>query len=261
MNKQQKFALPLLLAHEYADTNPSGWWMSEKLDGVRAYWDGKNFLSRQGNVFVAPEWFTRGLPSTPLDGELWGGRGAFQMTLGIVRTQNGKRDEEWRKIAYVVFDAPAAPGTFEQRQDAARAAIEGAERAMLLEQEVCAGAAHLAAELARVESLNGEGLMLRKPKSLYETRRSRTLLKVKTFHDAEAEVIGHLPGEGRNAHRLGALRCRLANGTIFKVGGGLIDAERDAPPTIGTAITFKHQGFSDDGKPRFGTFVRIHVAV
>ena len=87
--------------------------MSEKLDGVRAYWDGKQFLSRQGNLYHAPDWFMAGLPATPLDGELWLGRKAFQRTVSIVRRQD--KSDHWREIPFLVFDAPAAGGGFEER--------------------------------------------------------------------------------------------------------------------------------------------------
>src|SRR5437899_1961058 len=106
---------PSLLRAERWDnsTDLSGWWMSEKLDGVRAYWDGKQFLSRQGNLFHAPDWFIEGLPDVPLDGELWIERKKFQRTVSIVRRQD--KNELWREVRYVVFDAPAAGGGFEAR--------------------------------------------------------------------------------------------------------------------------------------------------
>ena len=97
-------APPLLLAESWnPQTDPRGWWLSEKLDGVRAYWDGKRFLSRNGNRYVAPEWFTRGLPDTPLDGELWVGRKQFQRTVSIVR--RGDAAELWREVATLAFMA------------------------------------------------------------------------------------------------------------------------------------------------------------
>jgi DNA ligase-1 len=66
---------PVLLAERWDGVeDPVGWWMSEKLDGVRAYWDGNALTSRLGNPFQVPEWFLAGLPSTPLDGELWADR-------------------------------------------------------------------------------------------------------------------------------------------------------------------------------------------
>ena len=87
--------------------------MSEKLDGVRAYWDGRQFLSRLGNRYHAPDWFTAGLPDVPLDGELWIGRKKFQRTVSIVRRQD--RSEHWKEVRFLVFDAPASGGPFEER--------------------------------------------------------------------------------------------------------------------------------------------------
>ena len=112
---EAKTAPPLLLAHAWDNERDlAGWWMSEKLDGVRAYWDGKGkFLSHQGNRFFAPDWFTKGLPRIPLDGELWMDRKRFQQTVSIVRRQDG--GEQWRGVKYVVFDAPAPDESFESR--------------------------------------------------------------------------------------------------------------------------------------------------
>ncbi len=107
-------APPLLLAHRWeTDVDLTGWWLSEKLDGVRAYWDGKQFLSRLGNRFYPPPWFVEALPAHPLDGELWGGRKLFQRTVGIVKRQD--QSPLWKDLLYVVFDAPAHAGPFEER--------------------------------------------------------------------------------------------------------------------------------------------------
>lgn len=104
------------------------------------------------------------------------------------------------------------------------------------EHQACTGLAQLREELARVEQAGGEGLMLRMPGSRYEVGRSSTLLKVKSFRDAEARVVGHQPGAGRHAGRLGALLVEMADGTRFSVGTGFSDAERKAPPPIGAII-------------------------
>jgi DNA ligase 1 len=174
---------PLLLAHAWVgDVDLAGWWMSEKLDGVRAYWDGKQFLSRLGNPYHAPSFFVEGLPDVPLDGELWAGRKKFQRTVSIARRQD--KSDHWKELRYVVFDAPAMDAPFEERlrfcEDRLRS--RPPPYAKHHEREVCTGVAHLRAELARVEALGGEGLMLRQPGSKYEVGRSTTLLKVKTFH-------------------------------------------------------------------------------
>ncbi len=253
-------APPVLLAHKWeVDHDPTGWWMSEKLDGIRAYWDGEWFVSRLGNKFHAPEWFTRDLPADTLDGELWVGRKKFQRTTSIVRS--GAGGNEWKELTYVVFDAPNAKGGFEDRVAHAQKVIARAEapHARWHEHVRCDGIAHLKEELARVEALGGEGLMLRRPGSKYEVGRSQSLLKVKTFHDAEARVIGHAPGTGKHKGRLGALVVELADGTKFNVGTGFSDAERESPPALGAIITFRYQELSDDGVPRFPSWVGERV--
>lgn len=249
-------APPILLAHKWeTDHDPTGWWMSEKLDGIRAYWDGETFVSRLGNRFFAPDWFVEDLPADTLDGELWIGRKMFQKTTSVVRS--GAADAEWRSVSYVVFDAPNARGAFEDRIAHAKKVLAkaGAPHARCLDHVVCEGVDHLREELRRVEGLGGEGLMLRRPGSVYEVGRSMSLLKVKTFHDAEARVVGHAPGAGKHKGKLGALICELPGGVTFNVGTGFSDAERLAPPAIGAVITFRYQELSDDGVPRFPSYV------
>lgn len=251
---------PLLLAEAWDFvTDPVGWWLSEKLDGVRAYWDGKQFLSRLGNVFHAPDWFVKGLPREPLDGELWLGRKSFQRAVSIVRRQD--KSDHWKEIRYVVFDAPGLDKPFEARSDFLQECLRSAATPYALphEHQACRGIDHLKQELARLEALGGEGLMLRKPGSRYERGRSTTLLKVKSFHDAEARVLKHLEGGGKHKGRLGALFVELADGTTFSVGTGFSDKERQQPPPIGSTITFRYQELSDAGVPRFPSYVGLRA--
>jgi DNA ligase-1 len=254
---------PLLLAESWDNAaDLSEWWMSEKLDGVRAYWDGKQFLSRQGNLYHAPDWFLEGLPAVPLDGELWIDRKRFQRTVSIVRRQD--KNELWKEVRYVVFDAPAATGGFEDRLAFLKDALASgaAKFARQHAQERCRGLDSLRAELARIEALGGEGLMLRQPGSKYVAGRSATLLKVKTFHDAEAIVTGHQAGAGRHQGRMGALLVRLPSGANFAIGTGFSDRERESPPAIGATVTFRYQELSDAGVPRFPSWVGVrHDAV
>ncbi|HVA48686.1 MAG TPA: DNA ligase [Pirellulales bacterium] len=247
----------LLLAHTWEnDVDLTDWWMSEKLDGVRAYWDGKQFLSRLGNVYHAPDFFVAGLPGLPLDGELWMGRKAFQRCVSIVRRQD--KSDLWKSVRYLVFDLPAASGPFEERLEQLRDCLASghSQFAEIHQHDRCRGLDHLREELTRVEALGGEGLMLRQPGSRYEAGRSPTLLKVKTFHDAEARVVEHLPGSGRHKGRLGALDVVLPDGTRFSIGTGFSDAQRERPPAIGSIVTFRYQELSDRGVPRFPSFVR-----
>jgi DNA ligase-1 len=253
---------PLLLAESWDSVlDLAGWWMSEKLDGVRAYWDGQQFLSRQGNIYHAPDWFIEGLPNVPLDGELWLARKSFQRTVSIVRRQD--KSEHWKEIRYLVFDAPAAGTPFEERLGFLSDSLRSSKNSFvaLHEHVLCRDLNHLREELQRIEALGGEGLMLRQPGSKYVPGRSATLLKVKTFHDAEAIVIGHEAGKGRHAGRLGALTVRLPNGKEFSVGTGFSDKERGAPPPVGSLITFRYQELSDAGIPRFPSYVGLRSDV
>jgi DNA ligase-1 len=252
----------LLLAKKWDDSiDPTGYWMSEKLDGMRAYWDGTKLLSRLGNLIHAPEWFTKTLPLFSLDGELWLGRKQFQKLIGIVRRNAPGPD--WHEVTYRVFDAPRTPDIFEARKAVLEAYfLHSGGPASWHPHRQCVEPNHLVTELARVEALGGEGIMLRAPGSLYEGKRSSTLLKVKTFHDAEGTVIGHEAGKGKHLGRLGALRVTVPtegpkDHCEFSVGSGFTDAEREAPPAIGSIITFRYQELTDGGTPRFPTFVRV----
>jgi DNA ligase-1 len=249
---------PLLLAESWDNAaDLSDWWMSEKLDGVRAYWDGKQFLSRQGNIYHAPDWFIEGLPAVPLDGELWIDRKKFQRTVSIVRRQD--KSDLWNEVRFLVFDAPAATGGFEERLAFLKDALaKGAAKfARQHPHERCKSLDALRAELTRIETLGGEGLMLRQPESKYVAGRSATLLKVKTFHDAEAVIVGHQAGAGRHKGRMGALLVRLPDGTDFAIGTGFSDRERENPPAVGAAVTFRYQELSDAGVPRFPSWVGV----
>src|SRR5262249_28272813 len=156
----------------------------------------------------------------------------------IIRRQD--QNGLWKEIRFLVFDAPALAGPFEERLEFVRGRLieHRPPFAEAHPQSRCTGLGHLREEPAPSETPGGEGLMLRQPGSAYEVGRSLTLLKVKRFHDAEARVIAHQPGTGRHRGRLGALLVQLADGTQFAVGTGFSDAERESPPTVGSTITF-----------------------
>jgi DNA ligase-1 len=248
----------VLLAKAWSsDVDPTGWWMSEKLDGVRALWNGREFVSRLGNTFAAPEFFTAQLPDVTLDGELWMGRGEFQRTVSVVKS---RADKGWTGVRYRVFDAPTSAGAFEARHDEVQRLVRvpvGGGFAEPVVQLRCEGYAHLMKCLTTVLEAGGEGVMLRKPGSAYEHKRSSTLLKVKVMHDLEATVLGHEPGKGRHVGRLGALRCRLPSGVEFACGSGFSDAQREAPPDVGAQVTVRYQELTRDGVPRFPVFVCV----
>lgn len=234
------------------------YWVSEKYDGVRAYWDGSRLLSRRGNVFHAPDWFTRDLPDHPLDGELWMGRGRFAELSGTVR-RLAPLDSEWREIRFMVFDRPWDDRPFSERLQALRAEVRntGVDHLVLVEQWAATDHQQLMHQLDEVIARGGEGLMLKHGDSLYRAGRSRDLLKVKRFQDAEAVVLGHLPGKGRLRGKMGALLVELDSGRKVRIGTGFTDEERNDPPPEGAVITFRYSGHTSTGLPRFASYVRI----
>ena len=248
----------LLLLKRYQPGMPiQGWLMSEKLDGVRAYWDGHQLMTRQGNRLAAPDWFTEKLPAFELDGELWMGRGRFEQTLSIVsRNQPGRG---WEQVGYHIFEVPHAPGDLQARLSKLRDYLSSTPVSHLhvIPQTVCHDSAHLFKTLEQVEALGAEGLVLRNPVTPYQTGRSENALKVKRFDDMEGRVIGYSAGKGKYKGKTGALWVEIANGVRFYIGSGLSDKERDSPPPTGSLITFRYQGFTSNGIPRFASFIRI----
>ena len=251
----------LLLANSYHPGIDLGrYWVSEKLDGVRARWDGARLLSRGGRPIPAPAWFLVGFPTTPLDGELWMGRGTFERMSGTAR--QGEPDPvAWGQARFMVFDLPGQAGPFGQRLAALRVLLTPSPSPYLalIEQSRIPDHASLMARLRAVVAAGGEGLMLHRDDAPYRAGRSDDLLKVKPYQDAEARVIGHLPGKGRFQGMLGALLVEEADGTRFRLGTGFSHAQRRDPPSLGSLVTFKYQGRTAKGTPRFASFLRVRL--
>ncbi|AFU46675.1 DNA ligase [Acidovorax sp. KKS102] len=249
----------LLLANVYRPgMRLADYWVSEKYDGVRGYWDGHTLRTRGGETVTAPAWFTAGWPDTPMDGELWAGRGRFSHAQSTVRQQQPD-DAAWREMRFMVFDLPAHGGTFDQRLPELNKLVESLDQPWVqaVPQQRVASDAALQKLLLRTVRAGGEGLMLHRGASMYRAGRSDDLIKVKTHEDAEAKVVAHLPGQGRHAGRLGALVVEMPSGQRFRLGAGLTDAERDHPPPVGSWVTYRFRGTHDSGVPRFASFVRV----
>ena len=252
-------APPLLLASvERGQSAVSQYLVSEKLDGVRAFWDGQSLRTRQGNVINAPAWFTQGFPAQPLDGELWVGRGQFERVSATVR-RRVPVDAEWREVRYQVFELPDAAGTFRERVQALQSLVAAAAVLWLqaVDQFEVSSRAALDHKLDEITRAGGEGLMLHRADAPYLTGRSDVLLKMKRWNDAEATVVGHRPGKGKFAGMLGALQMRTADGTEFLLGTGLDEALRRNPPPVGTLVTYRYRELTAQGRPRFASFYRI----
>lgn len=249
----------MLLAEVYdADIDVTQYWVSEKFDGVRAQWDGHNLRFRGGGIVPAPAWFTVDFPAVPLDGELWIGRGQFDALSGIVR-RNEAVDAEWQQVRYLVFELPGATGNFSERIQQMQASVAQAAVPWLqvVKQTRVADRAALKRRLDVVLHAGGEGLMLHRADAPYLTGRSNALLKLKPWQDAEAVVVGHVPGKGKYQGMTGSLQMEMPDGKRFQIGSGLSDALRRQPPPIGTRITYRYQHLTKNGLPRFPRYLRV----
>ena len=249
----------LQLAKVYQPGMPlDGYWVSEKLDGVRAYWDGAQLWSKGGNRIAAPEWFTRGYPDQAMEGELWMGRGRFAEVSAAVRRLRPQA-QEWRQIRLMLFDLPESRQPFAVRVQEMRALVAASSSYTLevVTQTPATDHDRLMLQLDKVMARGGEGLMLHHGDSVYHAGRSDAVLKVKRYQDAEARVIGHVGGQGKFAGMLGALQVETDAGRRFRLGTGFSDAERRDPPPIGSTVTFKYYGLTATGLPRFASFLRV----
>jgi DNA ligase 1 len=253
-------ALPITLAQDAPPgMDPAGHLVSEKYDGVRAYWDGASLRFRSGLPVAAPAWFLAALPATPLDGELWLAPGRFEALVGAVRRQR-PLEAEWRAIRYMVFDLPGAAGRFAERAARIAAMFQSTTGPVVaVAQQRMTSRAALDQQLQAVIAAGGEGLMLHRADAPHTPGRSGVLFKLKPRADAEAQVIGHVPGRGKHEGRLGALRVRTADGVVFLIGTGFSDAERAAPPAVGQWVTFTYRGLTEAGVPRFASYLRPRV--
>jgi len=234
-----------------------GWLMSEKLDGVRARWDGHHLISRGGHVFAAPGWFTQGFPAFALDGELWSKRGDFEHIVSIVRKK--KPHMGWKQLTYQIFEVPDQPGGLQARLNVLQQYLATHPNTYLhiITQKICDGKKHLQAWLQQLLSQGAEGVVVRSPTAPYQTGRSSDALKVKPYQDAECDVVGYKPGKGKLKGLTGALRCRMHDGRVISIGSGLNQRLRTTPPAIGQIITFKYYGLTKNKKPRHPVFLRL----
>lgn len=254
----------LMLANVYRPgVALADYWVSEKFDGVRGYWDGQQLWTRGGERVAAPAWFTAGWPPVAMDGELWAGRGQFGKALSTVRQQT-PNDSAWRVMRFMVFDLPAQGGPFTDRIPVLNGVVSQIDQhwvQAVVQLKVTSPQA-LQLLLAQTVKNGGEGLMLHRGASLYKGLRSDDLLKLKTHEDAEATVVAHVPGQGKYAGKLGALLVEMPAldgqpAQRFKLGTGFSDAQRQNPPAIGLRVTYRFRGMNDSGIPRFASFVRI----
>ncbi len=253
------FKPQIQLANLYhKDINIQEYFVSEKLDGVRAYFDGEKLISREGNVFQVPQWFIADFPSQHLEGELWIARGKFEEVSGIVR-QEIPDDKGWQNVRFMLFDMPQHQGVFSQRLEEMKSLVakSNSKYLQVIEQIKISSHQELMRLLEQMVKNGAEGLMLHRAQALYQATRNDDLLKLKTFEDDEAIVISHIAGKGKFAKMMGALLVENREKVRFKIGGGFSIEQRKSPPKIGSIITYKFFGKTKNNKPRFPSFMRI----
>ena len=268
--KKAKFEL--LKLSEYKGQNVGGWLASEKLDGVRAYWDGRDLLSRNGKILAAPEGWSAHFPPFALDGELYTARGEFEKIQSIVMDKT-PNVTAWSEIKFYVFDVPEASGGLLERLSELEKFIlqnpQAGQNLKIIKQVKVKDNAEFEAFAEAVITKGGEGAVVREPNVPYERKRSKNALKYKKFKDAECEVTEVNAGTGKYAGLMGSVTCKslgaagsntdeqIPLGVKFKVGSGFSDAQRANPPKIGSIITYKYQNLTAKGVPRFPVFLRV----
>ncbi len=257
-------SLPLMkgmeIGHQLSQPDDlSHWLVSEKFDGIRAYWNGNQLLTRSGYPIHTPPGFTQDWPDQHLEGELWIGYDQFSQLASLIQTHD-TTPEDWESVRFMVFDLPQWPGTFAERQQQLQHLISPSfdqPNLQLISQYSGLDQTSLETRLEQVLAKGGEGLMLHRASALYQLKRSADIRKLKPFEDDEALVTAHLPGQGKYTGMMGSLEVQLRDGTHMKIGSGFTDAERAAPPPVGSTITFRFNGLTQHGKPRFARFLRI----
>ncbi|WP_105901507.1 DNA ligase [Vibrio gangliei] len=253
-------SIKLAFANEYHDDlRLDEYWYSEKLDGIRAVWTGSELQTRTGNTIHAPAWFTESLPNEALDGELWAGRNQFQFVQRTV--MDSKPSADWQHIVFMVFDRPNSSQDFEQRYQWLQDKIAPIDSPYLavVDHHPLNSDKQLQALLSSIEAKSGEGIMLRHRFSQYQSGRTDDLIKVKSYQDSEAVVMGYKPGNGKYDGLTGSLLVKWMNGKTFYLGSGLSDEERQNPPPIGSKVNFKYNGLTQSGLPRFARFSHIRA--
>ena len=232
--------------------------LSEKLDGVRALWDGKSLRFRSGRTIAAPAWFLAALPAQALDGELWMGRGSFDRLSAIVRKAQPV-DEEWRAVRYMVFDAPATGKTFRQRYQSAQELVAAAYThwLVLVAQDSVGAAQELPERLQSVVDQGGEGLVLHHWDAMWQPGRSKAVRKLKPHADEEGQVLAQVAGKGQFEGQMGALLLETPDKKRFVLGSGFSQAERRTPPPVGSWVTYRYRDRTPQGIPRFASFLRV----
>uniref|UniRef100_A0A6C0JAP2 ATP-dependent DNA ligase family profile domain-containing protein n=1 Tax=viral metagenome TaxID=1070528 RepID=A0A6C0JAP2_9ZZZZ len=283
--------ISVTLAKEFSEkyfNRSNNWWMSEKLDGYRAYLKDGNFFTRNNKIMTSVSEFAKNISKYTneiLDGELWFGVDSFQMC-GALRTKEKIPKEKLDTLKYVVFDYIPSDSESDEpyykRYTNLKNIIAKIKlpNVVLIIQTPVKNIDEIKKESDKIVKRGGEGLMLKDSNSNYIHGRTDKLLKYKLFKDTEVTIVGYnIAKKGKHTGKLGAfvtLEGKLKNPkkviyndlTInqqkqyIRVGGGLTDELRENYKNthpIGTIITVKFFEYTPDQKPRFPSYLRKYV--
>ncbi len=220
---------------EYFQKNKLGgsWYMSEKFDGIRAIWTGSQLLTRSLRPFTyVPIWFIKQLPmGKVLDGEIYIPDVAFSYFSSLSVTKQCENvDSKWKKVKYLIFDYPIKNMNFEKRFHILKNIRFKGKQVELIKfdklNEIQKEFDKINKKFEEVTEAGGEGVMLIRSNSQYESKRSRNSLKYKKEYTGEAVVTDLKEGLGKYRGMLGKLHCVLPNGKRFFCGTGFSDVER-----------------------------------
>lgn len=158
------------LLRDWDGEDVTGWIMSEKLDGWRLMWTGKQFVTRGGLTLSAPKSWLRGMPSTPLDGELWGGYGSLWEIPRMMR-------DGWRGLSFVAFDAPLVGGSYRERLQAL-GELTLPPHCSVIESAQCDSVAMMQKAACNTYEAGGEGVVVRNPSAAYKVGRTKAVLRL-----------------------------------------------------------------------------------
>lgn len=259
----------------FTDAQNQDWVASRKYDGVRAVWNGRELLTKQGNHIYAPGTFIRQLPNFSLDGELWIATGKFHLTNQMVLSSlNGVpgHAELWDRAVYKVFEVPQEKGGLAQRLQKLHDYLlsHDVSQVQAVQQHALKSYPQLKAFYQAVLANGGEGVIVRDGLQPYLTGRLNSVIKIKPKIDAECVVSGYNLGKGRLQNLVGSIDCILLKQqkarlfpklnplqeTTIRIGSGLKDIDRHHPPAIGSIVTFQYSGHTKTGLPRFAVYLR-----
>lgn len=235
---------------------PQSFVYSEKLDGVRAFWDGKNLYSKGGKLLTPPSFFTQNFPPFAIEGELWSKRGDFENIVSILKST--KKKEKWRELKFYIFEVPNQQGGILKRLEVLEAylASQPAPFISIIPQLPLNTLQALQDALSAITQAGGEGVVVREKDAPYYTGRNKKAMKLKLYEDRECKITSYVQGKGKFENLVGSIIC-LDGDVEFKIGSGMSENFRKNPPKVGTIITYKYFGLNKNKLPKFPVFLRI----